>query len=104
LCFERVLGRPATQEETFKWSSLVASQGIKTFAQQLTSCDEYLTTFGDDIVPFRRSEAISSSNQGLPALPKELSIKRYQGEGNRNQLSASSYYLATIMFLINSIL
>ena len=93
LCFERVLGRPATQKETFNWSSLIASQGIETFAQQLTSCDEYLTAFGDNMVPFRRSEAISSSNQGLPALPKELSIKRYQGEGNRNQLSGySSYY------------
>jgi len=80
LCFERVLGRPATQEETFKWSSLVASQGIKTFAQQLTSCDEYLTTFGDDIVPFRRSEAISSSNQGLPALQIRSSSSKGWGD------------------------
>ena len=87
LCFERVLGRPATQAETYSWSSLIASQGIKAFAKQLTDCDEYITAFGDDNVPFRRSQAISSSNQGLPALPKELSIKRYQGAGNVNQYS-----------------
>ncbi|NEP36580.1 phycobilisome rod-core linker polypeptide [Moorena sp. SIO3B2] len=82
LCFERVLGRQATQNEIHKWSSLLASEGLITFAQTLTNCDEYIAAFGDDIVPFRRSEKLSSSNQGLPALPKELSIKRYTGIGN----------------------
>lgn len=93
LCFERVLGRTATQDETYKWSSLIASQGITAFAKKLTSCDEYIMAFGDNNVPFRRSQAISSSNQGLPALPKELSFKRYQGEGLINQFSGYSPYI-----------
>ena len=85
LCFERVLGRPATQSEVFKWSSLLASEGIRSFAEKLTECDEYVAAFGTDTVPHRRSLKLFSSDQNMPALPKELSIKRYQGEGNINQ-------------------
>lgn len=85
LCFERVLGRPATQSEMFKWSSLLASEGIRSFAEKLTECDEYVAAFGSDGIPHRRSLKLFSSDQNMPALPKELSIKRYQGEGNENQ-------------------
>ncbi|ESA36841.1 phycobilisome linker polypeptide [Leptolyngbya sp. Heron Island J] len=85
LCFERVLGRPAIQAEVFKWSSLLASEGIRSFAQNLTTCDEYVSAFGPNKVPHRRSIKLFSSDQNMPALPKELSIKRYQGEGNENQ-------------------
>ena len=85
LCFERVLGRPAIQAEVFKWSSLLASEGIRSFAQNLTTCDEYVHAFGPNKVPHRRSIKLFSSDQNMPALPKELSIKRYQGEGNENQ-------------------
>ncbi|MEA5465993.1 phycobilisome rod-core linker polypeptide [Leptothoe sp. PORK10 BA2] len=85
LCFERVLGRPAIQAEVFKWSSLLASEGIRPFAEKLTGSDEYVTAFGPYQVPSRRSMKLSSSDQDLPALPKELSIKRYQGEGNETQ-------------------
>ncbi|WP_246559608.1 phycobilisome rod-core linker polypeptide [Leptothoe kymatousa] len=87
LCFERVLGRPAIQSETFQWSSLLASEGIHSFADKLTTSDEYMAAFGAYQVPSRRSIKLSSSNQDLPALPKELSIKRYQGEGNQAQFS-----------------
>ncbi|MEO1352751.1 MAG: phycobilisome rod-core linker polypeptide [Cyanobacteria bacterium J06635_15] len=90
LCFERVLGRPATQTEIFKWSSLLASEGIRPFAEALTSCDEYLAAFDEHTVPFQRSAKLFSSEQNLPALPKELSIKRYQGEGNVNQYYPSA--------------
>ena len=86
LCFERVLGRLATQKEIHVWSSLLASEGLSSFAKNLVDCDEYMAAFGEDTVPFRRSQKLSPSNQGLPALPKELSIKRYQGPGNVSQL------------------
>lgn len=85
LCFERVLGRPAIQSEVFKWSSLLASEGIRSFADNLTGSDEYMAAFGFHQVPGRRSIKLSSSDQDLPALPKELSIKRYQGIGNEIQ-------------------
>ena len=87
LCFERVLGRPAIQAEVFKWSSLLASEGIRSFADKLTTSDEYVSAFGPFQVPSRRSIKLSSSDQNLPALPKELSIKRYQGEGNETQFN-----------------
>ncbi len=81
LCFERVLGRKATQSEIYKWSSLLTSKGLPAFTEQLINGEEYSTAFGDNLVPFRRSRQISSSNQGIPALPKELSSKRYLGDG-----------------------
>ena len=91
LCFERVLGRPATQKETFTWSSLLASEGLEAFADKLTNSEEYVAAFGNDTVPYRRSEKVSPSAQGLPALPKELSAKRYQGEGMVNQYTPMPY-------------
>lgn len=87
LCFERVLGRPAIQTEVFKWSSLLASEGIRSFAEKLTGSEEYVAAFGSYQVPSRRSLKLSPSDQDLPALPKELSIKRYQGEGNETQFN-----------------
>ena len=93
LCFERVLGRPASQSETFTWSSLLASEGLESFADKLTTSDEYVAAFGNDTVPHRRSEKVSPSDQGLPALPKELSSKRYQGEGMVNQYTPMPYII-----------
>lgn len=90
LCFERVLGRPATNTEIMTWSSLLATQGLESFARALTSSEEYLVVFGDDQVPARRSDQISSSNQGLPALPESQSRKRYDGPGREAQLYGGS--------------
>lgn len=95
LCFERVLGRPAEQLEKYQWSSFLATEGLRAFAEQLTGSDEYIAAFGDDIVPSRRSLKLFSSDQNLPALPKEQSIKRYRGEGNINQYNA--YYHGSIL-------
>ncbi|MDJ0511631.1 MAG: phycobilisome rod-core linker polypeptide [Crocosphaera sp.] len=91
LCFERVLGRPPEQQEKFQWSSFLATQGLRAFAENLTSTEEYLKEFGEDLIPTRRSLKLFSSDQNLPALPKEQSIKRYQGEGNINQFGPNYY-------------
>lgn len=85
LCFERVLGRPASQAETMTWSSLLATQGLNGFAEALTDSEEYSTAFGDTQVPARRSAQLFSSNQGLPALPEQESNKRYDGPGREAQ-------------------
>lgn len=90
LCFERVLGRPATNTETMVWSSFLATQGLEAFAESLTNSEEYLAAFGDDGIPGRRSAQLSSSNQGLPALPEEQSRKRYAGDGWEAQLYGGS--------------
>ena len=62
LCFERVLGREATQAETYSWSSLLASEGLRSFAEKLTDSDEYKAAFGDYTVPYRRSLNLSPSD------------------------------------------
>ena len=85
LCFERVLGRPASHSETMTWSSFLATEGLDAFAEALTSSKEYIAAFGDDSVPARRSAKLSSSNQGLPSLPAEASQKRYNGPGLEGQ-------------------
>lgn len=82
LTFERVLGRDASGDEQRAWSSLLATKGLEGFAESLTSCDEYIAAYGDDSVPTRRSASLFSSRQCLPALPKEASAKRYQGDSN----------------------
>lgn len=84
LCFERVLGRPATDAETRVWSSLLATDGLDSFADSLVNTDEYLAAFGEYNVPTRRSQKLSPSDQGLPALPAEASVKRYDGPGRKD--------------------
>ena len=53
--------------------------------KKLTDSDEYTSVFGDETVPTRRSLKLFSSDQNLPALPKEQSIQRYTGPGNQDQ-------------------
>ena len=84
LCFERVLGRPATDAEVRGWSSLLATEGLHTFATQLVNSDEYTSAFGENLIPTRRSQKLSPSHQGLPALPESASMKRYDGPGRKN--------------------
>ncbi|NEO56319.1 MAG: phycobilisome Linker polypeptide [Okeania sp. SIO3B5] len=91
LCFERVLGRPPEDQEKYQWSSFLATEGLRAFAEKLTGSDEYIAAFGDNIVPSRRSLKLFSSDQNLPALPKEQSIQRYGGEGNTNQYRPHYY-------------
>ena len=55
LCFERVIGRPAEQQEKYQWSSFLATECLRAFAEQLTGSDEYIAAFGDNIVPSRCS-------------------------------------------------
>ena len=95
LCFERVLGRPPEKQEKFEWSSLLATEGLNNFAQKLTNSDEYTSAFGDEIVPMRRSMKLFSSDQNLPALPKEQSILRYTGPGNETQFR--THYQGSIL-------
>ena len=90
LCFERVLGRPASESERMTWSSLLATEGLEVFAQKLTESDEYNVAFGENRVPTRRSAKISPSKQGLPALPESESRKRYNGPGWEAQLYGGS--------------
>ncbi|MDJ0516849.1 MAG: phycobilisome rod-core linker polypeptide [Trichodesmium sp. MO_231.B1] len=63
LCFERSLGRPPEQQEKYQWSSFLATEGLRAFAEQLTGSDEYIAAFGDKIVPSRRSLKLFSSNK-----------------------------------------
>ena len=52
-----------------------------------------LQAFGDYQVPMRRSQKLSLSNQGLPALPESASARRYMGPGRINQFYGGSQSL-----------
>ena len=91
ICFERVLGRPPIGKEKYEWSSLLASEGLRAFAEKLTSSQEYLDAFGENGIPNRRSFQLFSSKQCTPALAKEQSIQRYTGPGNEEQMYGGYY-------------
>ena len=91
ICFERVLGRPPVANEKYEWSSLLATEGLRAFAEKFTSTQEYLDSFGENGVPNRRSFQLFSSKQCTPALPKEQSIKRYTGPGIVEQMYGGVY-------------
>ena len=91
ICFERVLGRPPVANEKYEWSSLLATEGLRAFAEKFTSTQEYLDSFGENGVPNRRSFQLFSSKQCTPALPKEQSLKRYTGPGIVEQMYGGVY-------------
>ena len=77
LCFERVLGRPASRQESMRWASKLSVEGLNAFAEALTSTDEYLKAFGKDRVPARRCDGIPSSSMGLASLSFKTFMVRY---------------------------
>ena len=56
----RVLGRPVQgQAECIAWSIVIAEQGLEGFVNTLLDSDDYLETFGMDVVPFQRSRVLA---------------------------------------------
>lgn len=65
ICVQRVLGRNLySDREKLSWSIVLATQGIKGFVDALLEGDEYLATFGDDIVPYQRSRILPQRTIG----------------------------------------
>ncbi|MEO0648804.1 MAG: phycobilisome rod-core linker polypeptide [Cyanobacteria bacterium J06650_10] len=65
LCIQRVLGRSVYDErEKLAWSIVLATQGLQGFVEQLLNGEEYLSNFGDTIVPYQRRRILPQRAQG----------------------------------------
>ncbi|GAB4136689.1 MAG: hypothetical protein Fur0046_10370 [Cyanobacteria bacterium J069] len=55
LCLKRLLGRaPYNKDEEIAWSIVIASKGWGGFVDALIDSEEYIQTFGDNVVPYQR--------------------------------------------------
>ena len=89
LCVQRILGRDVYgQREELAWSTVLATQGLQGFIDQLVNSDEYEANFGDSTVPFQRRRILPQRSQGeLPS----ARMPRY-GADHRQQLEALGYF------------
>ncbi|MEM9089712.1 MAG: phycobilisome rod-core linker polypeptide [Cyanobacteria bacterium P01_F01_bin.53] len=65
ICIQRILGREVFHDqEKITWSIVLATQGVKGFISALLNSEEYLTNFGESIVPYQRSRILPQQVQG----------------------------------------
>ncbi|MEL6492450.1 MAG: phycobilisome rod-core linker polypeptide [Cyanobacteria bacterium J06621_3] len=65
MCIQRVLGRNVYDErEKLAWSIVLATKGIQGFVDVLLNSEEYLSNFGDTIVPYQRRRILPQRAQG----------------------------------------
>jgi phycobilisome rod-core linker protein len=65
ICIQRVLGRAVYNDrEKMSWSIVLATKGLQGFVDELLNSDEYLTNFGDSIVPYQRRRILPQRSQG----------------------------------------
>lgn len=83
-CIERVLGRRVySKAEQIAWSAIVMTKGVRGFVDELLNSDEYLESFGENIVPYHRRRLLPS--QAVGEIPFNISSPRYDAY-HRNQL------------------
>lgn len=62
---EKVLGRNVYgEQEKISWSAVLMTKGLAGFVDDLLNSDEYLTAFGDDIVPYHRRRVLAGRDTG----------------------------------------
>jgi len=68
LCIRRILGREVFHErEKMAWSTVIATQGVKSFINALVYSEEYEVCFGDSVVPYQRRRILpQQANGDLP--------------------------------------
>jgi len=55
MCIQRVLGRKVYNDrETYAWSIVLTTKGLRNFVDTLLNTEEYLNQFGDTTVPYQR--------------------------------------------------
>ena len=83
-CIERVLGRRVySKAEQIAWSAVVMTKGVRGFIDELLNSDEYLESFGENIVPYHRRRILPSRAVG--EMPFNIASPRYDAY-HRNQL------------------
>jgi phycobilisome rod-core linker protein len=84
ICVQRVLGRDCYSErEKIAWSIVVVNKGIQGFIDELLNSEEYLSNFGDTVVPYQRRRVLPQRTGG--ETPFNLKTPRY-GAYHRSQL------------------
>lgn len=64
-CVQKILGRDVYSErEKIAWSIVVATKGIQGFVDQLLDSQEYLDSFGYNIVPYQRRRVLPGRVEG----------------------------------------
>ena len=92
MCIQRVLGREVyDNKETLAWSIVLATKGLKGFVDSLLSSQEYLSNFGDDIVPYQRRRILPGRELGNLPFAR---MPRY-GADYRAKLEAMGYFQGT---------
>jgi phycobilisome rod-core linker protein len=65
ICIQRVLGRsPYSDREKIAWSAVVMTRGIAGFVEDLLNSEEYLSVFGDNVVPYQRRRILPQHTVG----------------------------------------
>jgi phycobilisome rod-core linker protein len=88
ICIQRILGRNVYGDhEKIAWSSVVMTKGIIGFVNDLLNGDEYLSNFGENIVPYQRRRVLPQRTKGELPFAR---MARYD-EYHLAQLPKSSY-------------
>ncbi|NEQ99792.1 MAG: phycobilisome rod-core linker polypeptide CpcG [Cyanothece sp. SIO2G6] len=75
-CVQRALGRDIYDErEKLAWSIVVATKGRVGFVNDLLDSEEYLSNFGDNILPYQRRRVLPGRAEG--ELPFNIKSPRY---------------------------
>jgi phycobilisome rod-core linker protein len=65
MCVQRILGREVYNDrEKLAWSIVLATQGLHGFIDALVNTEEYLTHFGDSMVPYQRRRILPQRSSG----------------------------------------
>lgn len=65
MCVQRILGRDVySDREKLAWSTVIATKGFKGFIQDLVNSEEYITTFGENVVPYQRRRILPQRAMG----------------------------------------
>ena len=65
ICVQRVLGRSVYNDrEKLAWSIVLGQEGLNAFINALLNSEEYLSNFGDNVVPYQRRRILPQRAQG----------------------------------------
>ena len=65
ICIQRLLGRHVYGDrEKITWSIVIATKGLPSFVDELLNSEEYLSNYGDSIVPYQRRRILPQQTKG----------------------------------------
>lgn len=86
MCIQRLLGRNVyDNREKLAWSTVLATQGLRGFVDALLESEDYMTNFGDTMVPYQRRRILPQRMQGELPFARMARYDAY----HLNQLKAS---------------